>query len=84
MQRFISAHQGAAAEQNHEDNESLKIVMLNNSEARLTEVPPGLSSALHDVHIQAWTPRDAFYNTRHSKNPSPVILHIILIPKEST
>lgn len=60
--RSPSAHQGTAAEENHEDDEGLKVVVLHNGETGLTEVPPCLSSALGDVHIQAWAASNAFFN----------------------
>lgn len=46
-------YQSAAAEQNHEDDEGLKPVVLNNLEAGPAQCPPHFPTALGDVHIEA-------------------------------
>lgn len=50
-----SAYQGAAAEQDHEDDEGLKPVVLDDLEAGPAEGPPRLPAALGDVHVEAGT-----------------------------
>lgn len=47
------AYQGSTAEQDHEDNECLEPVVLDDLEARPAEGPPLLPTALGDVHIEA-------------------------------
>ena len=46
------AYQGPTAEQDHEDNEGLKPVVLNDLEAGPAEGPPLLPSTLGDVHVE--------------------------------
>lgn len=48
-----SAYQGSTAEQDHEDDEGLKPVVLNDLEAGPAQGPPHLPSALGDVHVEA-------------------------------
>ena len=55
------SHQSAAAHQDHEDDEGLKVVVLHNEEACLPEVPPSLSFARGDVKIKARASSNAFY-----------------------
>lgn len=50
-----STYQGATAEQDHEDNEGLKPVVLDDLEAGPAEGPPLLPAALGDVHVEAGT-----------------------------
>lgn len=46
-------HQGAAAEQNHEDDEGLKPIVLHDEEAGLPQDPPGLAEPFLDVDLAA-------------------------------
>lgn len=46
-------YQGSTAEQDHEDNESLEPVVLDDLEASPAERPPLLPAALGDVHVEA-------------------------------
>lgn len=46
-------HQGATAEQNHEDDEGLKPIVLYNEEARFPQDPPRLAQAFFDVDSAA-------------------------------
>lgn len=46
------AYQGSAAEQDHEDDEGLKPVVLDNLEAGPAERPPHLPAALGNVHVE--------------------------------
>lgn len=45
----LNAHQGAAAEQDHEDNQGLKPVVLHDQVAGFPQEPPVLAPALRDV-----------------------------------
>lgn len=47
-----SAYQGSTAKQDHEDDERLEPVVLDNLEAGPAECPPHLPTALGDVHVE--------------------------------
>lgn len=49
-----NTHQSSTAEENHKDDEGFKPVMLHNSEASSTQVPPFLAFALGDVDSETW------------------------------
>lgn len=49
----MQTHQGSTTQQNHEDDECFKPVVLHNEVAGLAEVPPVLTPALGDGHVTA-------------------------------
>lgn len=51
--RSHNPHQGAAAEQDHEDNQGLKPVVLHDQVAGFPQEPPVLAPAQRDVHVAA-------------------------------
>lgn len=52
----LHGYQSSTAQQDHEDDECLKVVVLNNQEAGFPEVEPHLPSTLRRVHVQAGMP----------------------------
>ena len=58
---FQSTHQGTAAEEDHEDDEGLKVVVLHDGETGPAEVPPFFPIPLRDVHIQKWEATHTVY-----------------------
>ena len=61
---MTATNQSPAAEQDHEDDEGFKPVVLHNSEASPAEVPPLLASTLGDVHSQKWPATHTFWGGR--------------------
>lgn len=57
-------HQGATAEQNHEDDEGLKPIVLHNEEAGFPQDPPGLAQPLLNVDLAA---RESLDTTWHQR-----------------
>lgn len=55
LSKDIHIYQSAAAQQDHEDYEGLKIVVFYNGKAGASDVTPDRPSALGCVYIQEWT-----------------------------
>lgn len=60
-------HQGATAEQNHEDDEGLKPVVLHDEEAGFPQDPPRLAQPLFDVDLAAFKPLDTTWHQRERR-----------------
>lgn len=58
-ERWGGTYQRPAAEEDHEDDEGLEPVMLNDAEAGFPDVPPDLPSLAGDVHVEAGKPLHA-------------------------
>lgn len=50
-----NVYQSSTAQQDHENDEGLKVVVFYNGETGSPEVRPDLPSALGRVYVQAWT-----------------------------
>lgn len=62
-------YQRPAAEEDHEDDEGLKPVVLHDEEAGFPDVPPDLPSVTGDVHVETGKPLDAAWGWRQSLGP---------------
>lgn len=58
------SHQGATAEQNHEDDEGLKPVVLHNEEAGFPQDPPRLAKPVFNVDLAALESLDTTWHQR--------------------
>lgn len=56
MGQKSGTYQRSTAEEDHEDDEGLKPVVLHDAEAGFADVPPNLPSVAGDVHIEAGKP----------------------------
>lgn len=78
-----SAYQGATAEQDHEDNEGLKPVVLDDLEAGPAEGPPRLPAALGDVHVEAGTALHTGWGSKGAPRHGPggcLPMHVSMFP----
>lgn len=57
-------HQGTTAEQNHENDEGLKPVVLHNEETGLPQDPPRLAKPFFDVDLAALESLDTTWHQR--------------------
>lgn len=73
-------HQGTAAKQNHENDEGLKPVVLDDEEAGLPQDPPGLAQPFFDVYLAAfeslhttWHQRERWVSPREPAQTCPLL-----------
>lgn len=55
-------YQSTAAQQDHEYDECLKVVVLYNSETSSPEIKPDFPTALGSVYVQEWTATVKLWN----------------------
>lgn len=58
----ILTYQCTTTEENHEDDEGFKVIMLHYGVASSAQIPPTLSPPLSDVQIQTWTSSHTVYH----------------------